>query len=313
MNAPTPDLLVRVRARDDVGPVAVLDLEAIDGRPLPAWEPGAHVDVLLPGGVVRQYSLCGRDPGHWRIAVLREDTGRGGSVALHDLGSIGAELALAGPRNHFGFHPGETPVLLVAGGIGITPLLPMAAAAAAAGLDFTLHVVGHGERLPFLDELSGYGDRLVVHRADLGERLDLEAVLAAARPGTVVYTCGPRRLLDSVEKLAAGRGLEVHLERFEPIETPQSLPSTSFEIGFAASGVEGVVEPGESILQVAESLGIFVLSSCQEGTCGTCETVVLEGDVDHRDSILTPAERERGDLMYVCVSRARGARLVVDL
>lgn len=315
MNLPAPEVTVTVLSRTDVGEVAVLELGPT-GPALPAWEPGAHVDVLLPDAVVRQYSLCSpAGSATWRIAVLREDAGRGGSVALHRVARPGATLALAGPRNHFRFAPpAGAPVLLIAGGIGVTPLLPMAEAAAVAGADYALHVAGHPDRLPFAEELAArHGDRLVLHLAGRDPRLDVAALLREAAPGTVVYCCGPARLLAAVEAEAAAAGLDLHVEHFTPAELSEPAPATSFEVEFSGSGVTATVPPDRSILAVAEEHGIFVLSSCQAGTCGTCETTVLEGEVDHRDSILTPAERERGDLMYVCVSRARSARLVVDL
>ena len=316
MNAPVPDLTATIAARTDVGDVAVLELDPMPGHVLPAWEAGAHVDVILPGDLVRQYSLCG-DPAsdRWRIAVLREDDGRGGSAALHQIAGPGATLALAGPRNHFRFAPAHgAPILLVAGGIGVTPLLPMATAAARAGADYTFHVAGHDGRLPFLAELdAAHGERLRVHLSERGERLDVRGVLAAAPARTVVYCCGPRRLIDEVEEVGDELGLAVHVERFEAADLHEPAWSGEFEVEFASSGVTATVPPERTILEVAEENGIFVLSSCQEGTCGTCETTVLEGAVDHRDSILTPAEREGGDLMFVCVSRALGPRLVVDL
>lgn len=317
MNSPQPDRTLVVAARTEVGPVVVLELADPDGVPLPAPEPGAHLDLLLPDGVVRQYSLCGSPavaPGRWRLAVLHEPEGRGGSAAVHAQLVEGERVGIAGPRNHFGFEPGEAPVLLIAGGIGVTPLVPMASAARAAGLDYTLYVAGHADRLPFVEELGAeHGERVVWHRSGVEGRLDVDALLAAAAPGTAVYCCGPAGLLDAVEAAAARHGLALHTERFVPEEQGAVLWDGDFEVEFTLSGVTATVSPDRSILEVAEENGIFVLSSCQEGTCGTCETPVIDGVVDHRDSILTPAERERGDVMYVCVSRAACPRLVVEL
>lgn len=314
MNVPLPDRTLVVATRTEVGPVVVLELADPDGAPLPPVEPGAHLDLLLPQGVVRQYSLCGGTPGRWRLAVLHEPDGRGGSTAVHAGLTEGASVGIAGPRNHFAFDPGTAPVLLVGGGIGLTPLVPMATAARSAGLDYTLHVAGHPERLPFVEELLGeHGEHVVLHRSGLEERLDLDAVLAAAAPDTVVYCCGPQRLLEAAEAAAARHGLTLHTEHFVPETQGAVLWEGDFEVEFTLSGVTATVAPDRSILEVAEENGIFVLSSCQEGTCGTCETPVIDGVVDHRDSILTPAERERGDVMYVCVSRAACPRLVVEL
>jgi ferredoxin-NADP reductase len=315
MNQPTSDLTVRVADRVDVGAdVAVLDLER-DGAPLPAWEPGAHVDVLLPSGLVRQYSLCGTDASRWRIAVLREPEGRGGSSWLHEHARQGTTLGIAGPRNHFAFEaPSGGSVLLIAGGVGITPILPMAAAAVAAGSDVVLHYAGHEGRMAFVDELMDVlADRLVLHVSERDERLDIDALLTSAASDTVVRCCGPSGLVDEAERVATALGLDFHAERFvaEPLSAP--VWDGDFEVEMVSSGLTLTIPPDRSILEVAEENGVFVLSSCHEGTCGTCETPVLEGQVDHRDSILTPAEREHGDLMYICVSRAACPRLVLEL
>ncbi|KAA1397425.1 PDR/VanB family oxidoreductase [Aeromicrobium ginsengisoli] len=314
MNEPTSDLSVRVDGRTDVGAdLVVLDLVRADGGALPLWAPGAHVDVLLPSGLVRQYSLCGTEPDHWRIAVLREAAGRGGSAWLHTNAQAGSVLGIAGPRNHFAFEATGAPVVLIAGGVGITPILPMAVAAVAAGADVVLHYAGHEGRMAFVDELVALlGDRLVLHVAERGQRLDVDAVLGAAA-GAVVRCCGPAGLVDAAERAAEAYGLDFHAERFvaEPLSAP--VWAGDFEVEMASSGLTVTVPPDRSILEVAEENGVFVLSSCHEGTCGTCETPVLEGDVDHRDSILTPSERERGDLMYICVSRAACPRLVLEL
>ncbi|MDX6234393.1 MAG: hypothetical protein QOH68_3498 [Nocardioidaceae bacterium] len=315
MNEPTSDLTVRVDGRTDVGAdLAVLQLVPADAAALPAWEPGAHIDVLLPSGLVRQYSLCGTDAGRWRIAVLREPAGRGGSAWLHAHARPGTMLGVAGPRNHFAFEASGDPVLLIAGGVGITPILPMVTAAVAAGSDVVLHYAGHEGRMAFVDELAAQlGDRLVLHVSGQRQRLDVDAVLGSAKPGTVVRCCGPLGLVDAAERAATAYGLDFHAERFvaEPLSPP--VWTGDFEVEMASSGLTVTVPPDRSILEVAEENGVFVLSSCHEGTCGTCETPVLEGAVDHRDSILTPAEREGGDLMYICVSRAACPRLVLEL
>lgn len=312
MNAPISDLSVTVTARHDIGDIAVLELTS--NAPLPPWTPGAHVDVLLPSGLVRQYSLCGRTDEVWRIAVLRESTSRGGSSWIHDAIRPGASLELAGPRNHFEFVPTTGPVLLLAGGIGVTPILPMAAAAAAAGADLSVHYAGHAGRMPFIDELTELcADRLTLHVSGDGERMDLTELLGSAAPGTAVYACGPLRLIDEAEKIATGLGLEFHAERFEAEPLAAPVWEGDFEVELAMSAITLTVPPGRSILEVAEENGVFVVSSCQEGTCGTCETPVLDGRIDHRDSILTPAERERGDTMYICVSRAACPKITLDL
>jgi ferredoxin-NADP reductase len=296
--------------------VVVFELAAHGDQALPEWTPGAHVDVLMPSGLIRQYSLCG-EPGSdsWRLAVLREADARGGSMWMCDSLHEGQNVRLAGPRTHFVFEPEPgVPVILIAGGIGVTPIVPMASAAKAAGLDYTVHYSGHDGRMAFLDELSElHGDRLVAHVSEAGQRLELDAVFAAAAPGTRVYCCGPARLIDAAEAAAARAGLDFHTERFEAETLTAPVWQEPFEVELSMSGMTVTVPPDRSILEVVEEEGVFVLSSCHEGTCGTCETPVLQGEIDHRDSILTPQERARGDVMFICVSRAACPRLVLDL
>lgn len=309
------DVETVVRSRTIAGDgVVMLELAPTDGSELPAWEPGAHVDVLQPSGLVRQYSLCG-EPGAatWRLGVLREEAGRGGSAWLHDRVNPGDVLRLAGPRTHFAFEAGASPVLFVAGGIGITPIAPMAAVAAATGRDYVLHYAGHAGRMALVDELrERHGDRLALHVSENGDRMDLRELFATAAPGTIVYCCGPAHLIDAAQDAAADAGLKFRAERFESNLTPPVWPEP-FEVELALSGITVEVPPERSILEVVEEHGVLVLSSCTEGTCGTCETPVLEGDIDHRDAILTPKERARQDVMFLCVSRAACPRLVLEL
>lgn len=315
MNPVVPDVQAVVVARDDSVPgVAVIELAPRPGESFPSWEPGAHVDVLGPGGLVRQYSLCGAaDAATWRLGVRREESSRGGSAWLVDEVRVGATLALAGPRNHFRFDPAG-PALLIAGGIGITPIAPMAAAARAARLDYRLHYAGHEGRMALLDELrAAHGTRLVEHVSERNTRLDLAAVLGAADPATRVHCCGPLALVDEAERIATSLGLAFAAERFEPEPLTAAVWQGPFEVELELSGMTLPVPEDRSILEVVEDAGVFVLSSCQEGTCGTCETEVVAGEVDHRDSILTPAERARSDVMYICVSRAACPRLTLRL
>jgi len=308
------DAVVTARTRAAEA-VDLFELAAADGSPLPRWQPGAHVDVALPTGEVRQYSLCG-DPAAdgWRIGVLRETDGRGGSAWLHENLAVGDTVRLAGPRNHFEFEPRRgTSYVFVAGGVGITPISAMARAAAAAGLDYVLHYAGRSRStMALIDELAAlHGERLVLHVADEGGRLDVEALFAALAPFTTTYCCGPERLVAAVE--AAGAGRQVVVERFEAKAVGEPVRHESFEVELAGSGLTVTVPPDRSVLDVVEEAGVLVLSSCREGTCGTCETTVLEGEVDHRDSILTPDEQAAGDRMFLCVSRAACPRLVLDL
>ncbi|WP_430869049.1 PDR/VanB family oxidoreductase [Demequina aurantiaca] len=308
--------VIVVRREETAGGVIVVDLVATTGASLPGWTPGAHVDVVMPAGMVRQYSLCG-EPGsdRWRIAVLREDAGRGGSRWLADNAAVGATLTLEGPRNHFELDTGTGPALFLAAGIGVTPLVAMARAARDDGRDYLLRYSGSTRKsMALVEELERmHGERLAVHVSDEASRLDLESELANLEPGTVVYACGPSRYLDAVTSAAVALQMEVRMEHFTPVELTAPVRDDAFEVELAMSGITVQVPPGKSILAAVEEEGILVLSSCTEGTCGTCETPVIEGKVDHRDSILTPAERDRGDVMYVCVSRAACPRLVLDL
>ncbi|MEU4251602.1 PDR/VanB family oxidoreductase [Amycolatopsis sp. NPDC026612] len=290
--------------------VVRLTLRAPGGEPLPPWEPGAHVDLLLPGGVVRQYSLCG-DPGDtsaYRVAVLRETDGRGGSAHVHDALLAGHRVRVDGPRNHFALVDAER-YLFIAGGIGITPILPMLDRVARAGRDWQLVYGGRTRAsMAFTEELARHGDRVTLWPQDEHGLLDLPGLLADPRPGTAVYCCGPEPLLAAVESFAPA---DLHVERFTP--KPDDGARTAFEVELAASGRVLPVPADRSILEVVEEAGVTVLSSCREGTCGTCETGVLGGTPDHRDSVLTADERLESEVMMLCVSRACTPRLVLDL
>ncbi|MEU0588803.1 PDR/VanB family oxidoreductase [Streptomyces sp. NPDC006132] len=282
------------------------------GEPLPAWEPGAHVDVLLGPGLERQYSLCG-DPADrtaWRIAVLREPDGRGGSAHVHERVAEGDTIRVRGPRNNFRLEPAPR-YRFVAGGIGITPILPMLAAAEAAGAEWTLLYGGRTrDSMAFGEELARYGDRVTIAPQDETGLLDLPSVLDDVPEDTLVYCCGPGPLLDAVEARCPSGVLRV--ERFRPKEQ-ETGGATEFEVELARSGRTLTVTPDVSVLDAVRAAGVEVLYSCTEGTCGTCETDVLDGEPDHRDSVLTDEERAAGETMLICVSRCRGKRLVLDL
>jgi ferredoxin-NADP reductase len=292
--------------------VLALTLRHPLGEELPAWEPGAHIDILLGPGLERQYSLCGdpADRSVWRIAVLREPDGRGGSAYVHGELGQGDKVRVRGPRNHFALEPAPR-YRFIAGGIGITPILPMLSAAEAAGAEWTLLYGGRTrDSMAFTDELGAYGDRVTIAPQDEAGLLDLASVLDDVPEGTLVYCCGPGALLDAVEERCPG-GL-LHIERFQPKEQ-ETGPDTSFEVELSRSGKTVTVPEGVSVLDAVRSAGVEVLYSCAEGTCGTCETDVLEGTPDHRDSVLSDEEREAGETMMICVSRCRGPRLVLDL
>ncbi|MCO5995235.1 PDR/VanB family oxidoreductase [Actinoallomurus rhizosphaericola] len=303
----------RDRAADGV---VRLTLRRPDGGPLPAWAPGAHIDLLLDGGLSRQYSLCGspEDRTAWRIAVLREPDGRGGSAYVHDRLPVGTRLRVRGPRGNFPFRPAER-YLFIAGGIGITPLLPMVAAAERAGARWRLLYGGRTRAsMAFLDELTGYGDAVSVRPQDETGLLDLDAFLGEPDDRTLVYCCGPEPLLAAVEERCRSGWPPgaLQVERFHPRETG-TTDDAAFEVVLARSGRTLTVPAGGSVLETVRSAGVEVLYSCTEGTCGTCETDVLEGEPDHRDSVLTEEERAGGETMMICVSRSRGPRLVLDL
>jgi ferredoxin-NADP reductase len=312
------DLRLRVdRRRTGAEGVVVLDLRAADGADLPAWSAGAHVDLRLPGGLTRQYSLCGNpaDPAVWRIAVLREPESRGGSAHVHDALVEGAEVEVRGPRNHFPLVPAPR-YLFIAGGIGITPMLPMVDAAEAAGASWELHYGGRSRRsMAFLESLEeAAGQQVTVHPQDEVGLIDLDRLLGAPREDTLVYCCGPEPLLLAVEQRCVDWPTgSLHLERFAPKDVGEPVFTDSFEVELATSGLSLTVPPEKSVLQVVEEAGVSVLSSCTEGTCGTCETTVLSGEVDHRDSLLTSAEQAANDTMFICVSRAACPKLVLEL
>jgi ferredoxin-NADP reductase len=297
--------------------VVALTLAEPSGAALPAWTPGAHIDLVLDEDHVRQYSLCGRpiEPDRWRVAVLRDPGGRGGSALVHDRLREGATVRVRGPRNHFPLVASGR-YLFVAGGIGITPILPMIAEAAAAGADWRLLYGGRSRgSMAFLDELARYGDRVTIVPQDEAGMLDLAAVLGEPRPGTLVYCCGPEGLLAAVEKFCESwpKGA-LHLERFaaktEPAAAAENPP---FELVLQRSGLTLTVPPDQSIFEVVRAAGVSVLGSCLEGICGTCETEVIDGEVDHRDSVLTAEEQESNEFMMICVSRCRSQRLTLDL
>jgi ferredoxin-NADP reductase len=311
------DVLVADRQVAADGVIA-LTLRHPDGGELPGWTPGAHVDLVLNDDLTRQYSLCG-DPAErsaWKVAVLQEPDGRGGSAFVHDKLSTGTTVRVRGPRNHFPLEP-ATRYLFIAGGIGITPIVPMLAAATAAGADWQLVYGGRtAASMAFVEQLRAtHGEeRVVLRPQDEHGLLDLDSLLGEPADGTLVYCCGPGPLLDAVEqRCASWPSGSLHTERFTPKEQGEPVLSGSFEVELAQSGTTLTVPPDRSILEVLEEAGIQVLSSCQEGTCGTCETVVLAGEVDHRDSLLTDEEMAANDTMFICVSRAACPRLVLDL
>ncbi|MCZ7422696.1 PDR/VanB family oxidoreductase [Verrucosispora sp. WMMA2121] len=308
------ELVVAERDRAAVG-VDVLGLCRPDGGDLPAWSPGAHLDLELGPGLVRQYSLCGdpADRATLRVAVQLEPAGRGGSRHVHERLTPGATVRVRGPRNNFPLVAASR-YLFVAGGIGITPIRPMVAAADAAGADWRLVYGGRSRAtMAFADALrEKYGDRVSLYPQDETGLLDLDELLGRPADG-LVYCCGPEALIAAVEqRCRTWPPGALHVERFTPL-APTEAVDAAVEVELALSGRTLTVPPGTSILEAVEAAGVQVLSSCREGTCGTCETPVLDGVPEHRDSLLTEAERAVGDTMMICVSRSVTPRLTLEL
>jgi ferredoxin-NADP reductase/DMSO/TMAO reductase YedYZ heme-binding membrane subunit len=290
--------------------VVAVTLAAADRTPLPAWEPGAHVDLVLPSGAIRQYSLCG-DPGDTytvRLGVLRVPAGRGGSAEVHEL-SVGQRVWISLPRNKF-------PLVLadhytfVAGGIGITAILPMVRTVARAGLDWRLVYGGRSRAsMAFADELLALGeDRVRLVPQDTDGLPDLVAVLEQTPAGAAVYCCGPEPLSAAMERTIAADfpDRHLHVERF-------SERTDQFQVELRRSGHVLTVPAERTLLAVIRDAVPTAASSCEEGFCGTCRLRVLAGVPDHRDTVLPATQRDRRDVIYPCVSRSRGPRLVVDL
>ncbi|MBD0859830.1 oxidoreductase [Gordonia sp. zg691] len=287
-----------------------------DNRDLPAWQPGAHIELRLPSGLSRQYSLCGDpdDRTRYTIAVLREDTGRGGSREVHEIAKAGASFDVRVPKNDFPLVDAAS-YLFIGGGIGITPLIPMISEARRRGAQWLLVYGGRTETsMAYRDLLASHGDKVDLWiEAERGYP-DLARILAAAPAGTQVYTCGPGAMIDAVAAEFPRHphlgGL--HFERFAasgPIDTS----GDSFEVELRRTGVTFTVPEGQPILEEVQNILPDHPFSCEEGYCGECETRVLEGEPDHRDDYLTEEEQENGDMMMICVSRCKGKRLVLDL
>jgi ferredoxin-NADP reductase len=296
--------------------IVEIRLEAVDGEALPSWTPGSHIDVFLDADLVRQYSLCSSpDETTWRLGVLEEVAGRGGSHHVHHRLRVGDVLEVSHPRNNFLLVLTERPIIFVSGGIGITPLLPMVHATQAAGADWRmLHLVRDERSSAFDAELAPYAENIVRHVDAVSGVVDLVAALDALGGSDAdVYACGPGGLLDAIEAYVAARPRSTaHIERFTST-TPAIQEGDHAFVVEIADGTEIEVAADRTILQALNDAGIRTLSSCQEGVCGTCETAVLLGVPDHRDHVLGDDERAAGDVMMPCVSRCLGDRLVLDL
>lgn len=310
-----------VVARDEN--VVALTFVAADpsahGSALPPWHPGAHLDIHLPSGRVRQYSLCG-DPAltdRYRIAVRRIPDGGGGSIEVHDGLPVGSNVTTSGPRNAFplcvpGYGSPTRWLRFIAGGIGITPILPMLAVAERFGIDWSMIYVGRSqESIPFLDEVRRFGSRIEIRTDDVNGIPAADDLLGECRDGTTVYACGPAEMITTVRRRLIGRDdVELHFERFA---APPVLDGEPFQAIAKSTGTTIDVAADETLLAALQRSGVAAPYSCQQGFCGTCRTRVLNGVVQHRDTLLTDPERDSG-MMLTCVSRAAaGEQLTLDL
>lgn len=299
--------------------VVAFTLAAVGGGELPRWRPGAHLDVTLPSGAVRQYSLCGdpRDRYRYRIAVRRIPEGKGGSIELHDAVRVGDVLGVKGPRNAFPLattghlNAGVRQFHFVAGGIGITPILPMLAVATERGLPWTMTYAGRSkESIPFRDELARYGERITVRTDDEDGMPTAADLLPPLHPDLAVYCCGPGPMLKVIrDAVAEYPGAELHFERFSAPPIENGVP---FQVQLGGGGPVLDVGPQNSALDAVLAARPGTPYSCRQGFCGTCKVKVLAGNPDHRDTLLTETQRAEGQ-MLLCVSRADGGRLVLDI
>jgi ferredoxin-NADP reductase len=297
--------------------VVSLTLAAAEGETLPDWHPGAHIDLVLPGDIVRQYSLCGQpDESSWRVGVLREPVSRGGSSYVHDHLKVGDRILVRGPRNHFPLVEAAS-YLFIAGGIGVTPMLAMLRSVHASGAPWRFLYGGRTRAgMAFVDEILAHGQNAVLWPEDTHGFLPLRAEIEAAGPAAAVYCCGPEPLIAAVEQTCGALGRpEPLVERFAPKPVGADGPGVdrAFTVVLNRSGDRYDVPIGQTIIEVLEGNGLFVDSSCQEGVCGTCETRIVSGTVDHRDSLLTDDEKAENEFMMICVSRATSDELVLDM
>jgi len=310
------ELLLQRKTAEAEGIVALVLTEP-SGADLPEWSPGAHIDVVLEDSLTRQYSLCGstKDRHSYRVGVLRDPKSRGGSSFIHDKLEEGDLVRIRGPRNHFPLI--DVPeYIFIAGGIGVTPMIPMIAAAAGRGANWRLLYGGRQRAsMGFVEELAAYGDRVSFYPQDEVGFIPLPSVLSEPRPDTLIYCCGPELLLEAVEGLAQNWPPgSLHTERFsaKPMAASPSALAT-FEVVCQRSGITITVDEGKSILSACEAAGMTILASCRDGVCGTCEAAVLEGAPDHRDSVLSADERAANEYMMICISRSLTPRLVLDI
>lgn len=308
-----------LRRREEAQDIASFELARADGGALPSFSAGSHIDVHLPIGLVRQYSLANdpHDATHYRIGVLRDPNSRGGSASMHAHVREGDVLTISEPRNHFPLvHAPHT--ILLAGGIGLTPLLCMAQRLSATGASFELHACNRSlARSAFVEEMKAFGERFHLHLddGDAAQKLDLPAVLGKAPAGSRIYVCGPAGFIDFVVATAKAQGWphdHVHLEYFSAAAQDTS-GDREFEVRIASTGQTYTIPADKPVTAALSELGVEIMVSCEQGVCGTCLTRVLEGEVDHRDQYLTDDERACHDQFLPCCSRAKSPMLVLDL
>ena len=319
----TSDLQVRVvRKASEAVDISTFEFVNVDDRPLPAFSAGSHIDVHLPNGLTRQYSLC-NDPseGHrYLVGVLRDPASRGGSQAMHELVKEGDVLHISAPKNHFPLAHEATHSVLLAGGIGVTPILCMAERLAITGASFEMHYCTRSpDRTAFRERIaaSAFAPKVEFHFDDGADsqKLQLDRLLAPVRPGTHLYVCGPKGFMDWVLASARKAGWpesQLHYEFFGA-EIVKSEDDASFEVKLASSGKIVVVAKDQTVVQALAAAGVEVATSCEQGVCGTCLTRVLEGEPDHKDMYLTPEEQADNDQFLPCCSRSKSPRLVLDL
>ncbi|HEU4460692.1 MAG TPA: PDR/VanB family oxidoreductase [Methylibium sp.] len=322
MSAGSLDVRVARKSVEAEG-ICSFELVSVDGAPLPSFSAGSHVDVRTPGGATRQYSLCNdpRETHRYLIAVLRDAASRGGSLAMHEQLREGDRLAISTPKNHFALDPAARSHLLLAGGIGITPLLCMAERLANVGAEFALHYAARSRaRMAFVEriERSAYAARVQLHFDDgpAVQRLDLAKLLAGRAEGRHLYVCGPKGFMDAVLGGARAAGwpeAQLHYEFFSAEPQAARGGDAGFEVQLASSGRIVTVPADKTVVRALADAGVTVATSCEQGVCGTCLTRVIEGRPDHRDLYLTPEEQAAGDQFLPCCSRAESARLVLDL
>jgi len=308
---------LRVRRRTDIADgVVALDLESMAGLPLPPWEPGAHIEIRTPSGLLRHYSLCGSpaDRHTYRIAVLRVAEGRGGSVEVHATAEPGSALEVGPPKNRFPLEAADE-YLFLAGGIGITPIMSMMERAEAVEARWRLVYGGRTRTgMAFLEELrTRYPGRVSVFADDVEGRPDLATEVAAVKPGGLIYACGPEGMLDlvTVAVKSAGRVDDLRFEKFTGSAVDTS--GEPFEVELARSGMTLPIGSGETILQAMRARNLSPSFSCEGGYCGACEATVLDGVPLHLDSYLTDQEKDESFTMMICVSRCVGELIVLDL